>query len=429
MKSSRRFHAGGFFKERNHMKGGTRKRGKTWSYYFDMGKINGKRKKKEKGGFPTKKEAEAALARSLDEYNNTGTIFAPADITVSDYLDQWFEMDVRTNRKYNTQANYRAVIDNHLRPRFGEYRLRALTPAAVQEYANDLKRQGYAKATLKKIITTLSAALEYAIEPLGYIQYNPCDRVKYPRYEEGRPELHHFISRTDMQKILARFPVSSPFYVPIMIGYYTGVRISECFGLTWDRIDLKSQTITVDRQIVKKNLNGTKNSWYFQTPKSASSVRVIRYGDTLQKVLKTAYRDKQKNRLELGGYFMEYYQKPEMDASGSTSLRLLGVSRDVPVDLEKADLVCVRPDGVMITTDSFKYVCRVAQHDLGIPFNYHSLRHTHATMLIEAGAPIKDVQVRLGHADVETTINRYVHDTEEMKNETVEIFERISGLA
>ncbi len=64
------------------MKGGTRKRGSTWSYYFDMGTVGGKRQKKEKGGFKTKKEAETALAKAINEYNNTGTVFEPSEITV-----------------------------------------------------------------------------------------------------------------------------------------------------------------------------------------------------------------------------------------------------------------------------------------------------------------------------------------------------------
>lgn len=69
------------------MQGGVRKRGTTWSYYFDLGKIDGKRKKKEKGGFRTKKEAEQALASAMNEYNNAGTVFEASNITVSDYLD------------------------------------------------------------------------------------------------------------------------------------------------------------------------------------------------------------------------------------------------------------------------------------------------------------------------------------------------------
>lgn len=88
------------------MQGGVRKRGTTWSYYFDLGKIDGKRKKKEKGGFRTKKEAEQALTAAMNEYNNAGTVFEPTEITVADYLNQWFDLYCKTNLKYNTQVGY-----------------------------------------------------------------------------------------------------------------------------------------------------------------------------------------------------------------------------------------------------------------------------------------------------------------------------------
>ena len=88
------------------MKGSVRKRGATWSYYFDLGKVDGKRKRKEKKGFRTKKEAEAALAKALHEYNNAGAVFEPTEITVADYLNQWFDLYCKTNLKYNTQVGY-----------------------------------------------------------------------------------------------------------------------------------------------------------------------------------------------------------------------------------------------------------------------------------------------------------------------------------
>lgn len=69
------------------MNSGVRKRGGTWSYYFDLGRIDGKRKKKEKGVFRTKKEAETVLAKALNEYNNAGAVFEPSEITVADYLN------------------------------------------------------------------------------------------------------------------------------------------------------------------------------------------------------------------------------------------------------------------------------------------------------------------------------------------------------
>ena len=79
------------------MKGSVRKRGESWSYYFDLGKIDGKRQKHEKGGFATKADAEAALAAAVNEYNNAGQVFNPSEITVSDYLDQWYDLYCKPN--------------------------------------------------------------------------------------------------------------------------------------------------------------------------------------------------------------------------------------------------------------------------------------------------------------------------------------------
>lgn len=421
------------------MKGGIRKRGSSWSYYFDLGKVNGKRQKKEKGGFATKKEAETALAEAIVRYNSVGQIFAPSDVTVSDYLDQWFDLYVKMNLKYNTQVDYIQIIEKHLKPTFGKYRLRALTPAAIQSYVNDLKSKGYAKATAFNIFSTLSGALNYAVEPLHYIEYNPCDRVRFPKYENKRQELHIYLNQDTMKKIFERFSESSPFYVPIMIGYYTGLRISECFGLAWNNIDLEARTITIDHQIVKRNF-GTdarqavkkgrerreRSEWYFQTPKTSTSTRTIKFGETLYECLNAARIRKRKNRLQLGGRFTNLYLQPETDEKGDIVERLVQMRSDIPIELPVADMVCVRDDGSLITPDSFKYVCRVVHHELHLAFNYHSLRHTHATMLIEAGADLKDVQERLGHSNIQTTMNKYVHNTDEMQNRTVELFEQIA---
>ncbi|WP_413927514.1 tyrosine-type recombinase/integrase [Clostridioides sp. ES-S-0108-01] len=81
--------------------------------------------------------------------------------------------------------------------------------------------------------------------------------------------------------------------------------------------------------------------------------------------------------------------------------------------------------GEHVTTNSLKYLSRVVNYELGIDFNFHSLRHTHATMLLENGANIKDIQHRLGHAKISTTMDTYSHVTNNMRNQTVNIFESI----
>lgn len=72
-----------------------------------------------------------------------------------------------------------------------------------------------------------------------------------------------------------------------------------------------------------------------------------------------------------------------------------------------------------------KYLSRVVNYELFINFNFHSLRHTHATMLLENGAEPKDIQVRLGHSKFSTTMDTYSHVTKKMKNETIDIFESL----
>ena len=94
--------------------------------------------------------------------------------------------------------------------------------------------------------------------------------------------------------------------------------------------------------------------------------------------------------------------------------------------LQRVNLVCIAENGQYTSTDSFKYCSRVVHNELQLAFDYHSLRHTHATLLIEAGANIKNVQTRLGHTNIQTTLQTYVHDTEKMSEQSVEIFEKIT---
>lgn len=419
------------------MTGGVRKRGKTWSYYFDLGKVDGKRRKKEKGGFRTKKDAEVALAKALNEYNNAGVTFEPSEISVADYLDFWFENYCKMNLKYNTYMGYLGIIENHLKPTFGHYKLKALNAAAIQEYTNQLKIRGHAKSTVVGIISTLSGAMNYAIEPMHYIEHNPCERIKYPKYEKDtKTEKRFIIEPDDFKRIIKRFPEGNNFYIPLMIGYYAGLRISETFALTWDDIDLENRTLTVNKIIQNRSRTAEsrrsshqkmKSKWYFGTPKTITSNRTILFGDTLYRALKNTKLLKIKHKLEYGEYYTEIYKKKETDEKGDTIYKIVESESSIPLDMEKVDLICVKENGSYLTTESFQYASRIIRNDLKIAFNYHSLRHTHATKLIENGANAKDVQERLGHTDIKTTLNTYTHNTDSMRKSSVDIFEKVAS--
>lgn len=244
------------------------------------------------------------------------------------------------------------------------------------------------------------------------------------------------IQPDEFKRITERFPEGSAYYVPLMIGYYTGLRISEAFALTWDNIDLDNKTLSVSRQVLKRNYGvdvrkvleqkgkkEEKSAWYFETPKTESSIRTIKFGDKLYNALKNAHITQKKNHLLYGEYYTDHYLKPEKDEKGNTIFRIIPVERCIECALKRVEMVCVRENGEYVSTDSFKYCSRVVHHELKLAFDYHSLWHTHATVLVENGAGPKDVQARLGHSNIATTLQIYAHATEKMADKSVDIFE------
>ena len=105
------------------MKVTVRKRGKKWYYYFDLGVVDGKRKRVERVGGNTKKEAEKALREAMSEFDDTGTYVDESDMTFSDYLDYWYENYVELNCKDSTKRNYKSRIEIHIKPGLGSNRM------------------------------------------------------------------------------------------------------------------------------------------------------------------------------------------------------------------------------------------------------------------------------------------------------------------
>lgn len=89
------------------------------------------------------------------------------------------------------------------------------------------------------------------------------------------------------------------------------------------------------------------------------------------------------------------------------------------------NFVCVKENGHPVTPNSIKWYSRKYHKLTGIDFTFHSFRHTYATMLLENGAKPKEIQTRLGHSRLSTTMDTYAHVTKKMREESVEIFERM----
>lgn len=411
----------------------------NWEYRFEAAKIDGKRKSISKAGFKTKKEAEIAGAKALAEYDNAGLRFEPSELSFADYLDYWFDNYVKMSCKYNTQIGYNNIIELHLKPALGMYKLKSLTPMMIQDYVNKKFVTGLKKSTLTNIMAVLSGSLKYAVVPANLLQSSPAEYITYPKVTVDRAETNRtIISVNDFEKMLERFEKGNPFRYALLIGFYTGLRIGEVYALTWDDIDLKKGTLDVNKLAYKRNfgvdvrqvkkLKGKKeekSAWYFGDTKTESSVRKIKIGQTLIQELKEYKVMQMKNQMQYAGYYTNIYKQEEKDEKGNTIYRLIEAENSLPITLPVANLIMRKENGQYSSTDSFKYAARVIHYDLGINFNFHSLRHTHATMLIESGVSPKAVQARLGHENIETTLQTYVHNTESMEQDAVDVFEKV----
>lgn len=373
------------------MRGEVRKRGRNWYYRFDMGIVDGKRQRVEKVVGPDKKEAERALRAAIVEYENTGMHFEPSSITVADYMDYWYKEYVEVNLKYNTQLNYERAIRLQIKPALGKYRLRSLTPAILQEFVNDLYREGYAKKSLSIFSSVVNNALKHAVHPWGYIKENPMQYIIMPKYDERKTTEKDLkiLPMDTLRKITNYLEEGHPLAIPFHLGLHTGMRVSEVCGLLWKHVDLERGTLKVEQAMINE-----KGEWVLGTPKTVSSEREIHLGPSIMQTLKKHRTWIKKNKLKYGVHYTD------------------------------SDHVCVKECGSIITPAVVKYNTGKMKKKLDIDFNFHSLRHTHATMLMENGAKVKDIQARLGHSRSAITIDTYSHLTQKMQNESVDIFEQ-----
>ncbi|WP_373471813.1 hypothetical protein [Carnobacterium alterfunditum] len=165
------------------MKESVRKKGESWYYSFKGAKSKGKRTRYERYGGKTKSTALDSLRKALNEFENAGTHIDFSDMSVQDYFNYWFDQYVMRNHKYNTQMNYRNIIDLHILPHIVIYKIKHVNPATIQKLIDAEFEKGIAKRTLEIVKTVLNGAFKKAVYPYKLIRESPVKYIEMPKYD------------------------------------------------------------------------------------------------------------------------------------------------------------------------------------------------------------------------------------------------------
>lgn len=316
------------------------------------------------------------------------------DMTLTEWLNYWYDMYAMRSVKHSTAVSYRGYIDRHIAPNIGEIRLCELNVCILQEFFVERYEHGSARGgglsakSVRNIYLMLHRALKKAVD-VEIIKRNYANGVELPRQKTPEMTVLTVEEQNRLMSELSRSEEKLAFAVYLAI--MTGMRLGEIAGLRWCDVDLVKRTIHI-RQTVNRlpSLDGkTKTVLVIDTPKSKASVRDIPFSVNVQE----RFKEQRKNTIAVNGQM----QRPENDY-------VLCLRKGYPCE----------PSTIQST---FKRILR----DAGIRrVKFHSLRHTFATRAIENGMDVKTLSAILGHADVGTTLNRYAHVLDEHKRQAMD---------
>lgn len=296
--------------------------------------------------------------------------------TINQITEEWKEEKKKYVKK-STYAAYQLLIQNHIKPYFGD--LYEVNEEKVQQFVFDKLDAGLSEKTIRDIIIVLKMILKFGIKN-GYLEYVQID-AKFPSKQEKKDL--DVLSKADQKKFMEHLRNNFTFKnLGIFICLSTGMRIGEICGLRWCDVDTAEGVIkvryTLQRiYIIEGETRHTE--LLLDTPKTANSVRDIPMSSELLKMLKSL------NKVVNENYYV--------------------ISNDI------------KPIEPRTYRNYYKKLCK----QLDIPeLKFHGLRHSFATRCIESKADYKTVSVLLGHSNISTTLNLYVHPNKEQKKKTID---------
>ena len=304
---------------------------------------------------------------------NTGSYVTPQKMTVGQWMDTW-AADYLGAAKPATVTIYKNNIKNHIKPALGAVGLSDLHPHMVQTFINGLE---LSPASVRLAYKVLHMALEKAVK-LEYIPKNPAAGSELPKLEQK--EIHPL----DDQQVAALLNAAKGGDIEYLIiaALFTGCRLSELLGLTWEAVDFKQGTITINKQLARPEHRGATP---FISPKNGKP-RTISPATSVMATLNRQIEQ----QLKAGPLWDNMYHVVFSTEIGEP-LDQWKAEKEFSAVLEAAGLTGIR---------------------------FHDLRHSYAVNAIRAGDDIKTIQGNLGHASAAFTLDRYGHFTERMKQDS-----------
>ncbi len=324
----------------------------------------------------------------------TGQYLGEEKITLKEWLEWWLN-EFKANRiKQTTHENYQTIIDKHIIPALGDKCLQELKVSDIVRLCNmkmDAGRQdgrngGLSKTTVNYILSILRMALGDAVKS-EKITKNVALSIK--KFEQEKPEKQ---ALTNVQmKTFLNATKNDKYFAAYLLEACTGLRRGELLALQWDDINFEARTVRVKQGLVRvknedKDKKGNKTKLILTPPKTKSSRRTITVPEEVIEALK-------RHKLK---------QKEEKILVGSAYKNL--------------NLVFCNPLGDFLHPCSFvKHYQRLLSRAKLPKISFHELRHTHASLLVDAGESIKVIQDRLGHTTSRMTLDIYSHTSSEMQ--------------